>query len=544
MTGLRDDFRDGWRIARVEVRRSIRWYFQQPRAKISLALLLLVFGSIFLFGVVPAAYALGTTVRIEHQFPLLTALRQQMTVLIGGVIVLFAFRTIERLAHIDGEDLMLTTTTPRAVVVGLLTAESIRLLLWLGLPTLLVVAVFAIGAQTPVIAVTVPLGIAPVLAFAAVTGYFLGISTLYGGRYVPLSSSLKTILYPLGFVIVIVGSQVVPRLAFDGDLPFSLAPIGQALLQSPFASYADIFLLGTPVARPLSLTTVVVLGVLLVSIPAGFTVSGRLATRFWTTNTSNRITSSDNPAKVTPTNVPRPFAWWESGRIAWHYLRSGLRSPQQFIHMAFLLFAFAPIITSLLESPDLVSLFALGGSIIFGALLAGSAFGLNPFGDEQRVLPLLLLTATLPKQFVRGRLVAGLTLCLPFAIVIPVVIAVLGPQSIIDTTVFIIVGLVIAVVSATWAIGLGTMFPRYESRTMYGVETVVPSFLVLFGHNAVVGLLSLISLVLTGILLNHRGSVGGLVLGVIGVILLILLGTALGAYVYAVRQYRTYALER
>ncbi|HMB49389.1 MAG TPA: hypothetical protein VKM69_01885, partial [Natronoarchaeum rubrum] len=208
MTELRSDLRTGWRIARVEVRRSARWYFQQPRAKIALALMALVFGSMVVFGVVPAAHVMGTTVRVEEQFPLLATFRQQMTVLVAGLIVVFALRTVERLAHIDGEEMMLTTTTPRAVVVGLLTAETIRLLLWLAPPTLLVVAAFAIGAQTPAMIVTVPFGIGPVVAFAAVTGYLLGIGMLYVSRYVPLPSSVKTVLYPLGFVVLILGSQI------------------------------------------------------------------------------------------------------------------------------------------------------------------------------------------------------------------------------------------------------------------------------------------------------------------------------------------------
>lgn len=543
MSELRTDLRYGWRIARVEVRRSIRWYFQQPRAKISLALLVLFFGSMLLFGVVPAAYAVGTTVRVDHQFPLLTAFRQQMTVLLGGLIVLFALRTVERLGHIDAEPFVLTTTTSRAVVFGLVTAETIRLLIWFGLPTLLVLAAFAIGAQTPAVIITSVIGFAPIVAFAAVTGYALGIGLLYVGRYVPLPSSVKTVLYPLAFVVAIVGSQVVPRLALEGALPFSLAPIERALLRSPLAAYADIFLLGTPVARPLSLVTLVVLGAFLAGVSLGSTAAGRLATRFWTTEPSNRIDSSAAPATTTPTAVPRPFAWRQSGRIAWHYLRSGLRSPRRFVHLVFLLFVLGPVISSFVGSGQFAYVFGLGASIVFGAVLAGATFGLNPLGDEQRVLPLLLLTATPPKRFIRGRLVAGFTMCLPFTVGIPFGIAVLGPQSIADTAVFVSVGLVIAFVSAMWAVGLGTMFPKYESRTVYGVESVIPSFLVLFAHNAAVGILGIGSLVLTGIALSRGLRAGWPVLGGIAVVLLVLSGTALGAYVYAVRRYRAHSLE-
>lgn len=543
MAGLRADVRTGRRIARAEVRRSIRWYFQQPRAKIALALVVLFFGSIVVFVAVPTAYELGRILRVDDRFPLLSGLRRQMTVLVGVLTALFALRTVERLAHIDGEPLILTTTTPRAVVIGLLTAETARLFLWLGVPAGLVVAAFVVGAQTPLMVVTVPLGLAPVLAFAATAGYLLGIGTLYLSRFVPLSTSIKTIVYPLGFILLIVGSQVVPRLALAGDLPVSLAPLRAALLRSPFAAYADLFLLGTPVAQPLSLTAGVVFAGLLAWLPVGVTLAGRLAARFWTTDTSEHARSEAAATGATPTSVPRPFAWWPAGRIGWHHLRAGARSPRQFVHLVFLVFAFAPVVSSLVDSSGLAWLFALGGSILLGAILAGSAFGLNPFGDDQSVLPLLLVTETPPKRFVRGRLVAGLSVCLPMVVGLPAVIAFVGPQSLVETGVFVGVGLGLAGLSAAWAIGLGTLFPKYETQTLYGVETVVPSFLVLFGHNAAVGLLGIVSLILTGITLDHGlpGSmplVGGGVL-----VVLLLVGTAVGAYVYAVRQYRTYDLH-
>jgi hypothetical protein len=120
--GFEDDLRDGLRIGIMEIRRSIRGYFQQPRRKIALILLTLIFGSMVLFGGVPAAYSIGKTIRIEQQFPLLTAVRQLLTVFVLVLIALFLSRTIERLSHIDSEDLMLTTIPPRQFVRGRIVA--------------------------------------------------------------------------------------------------------------------------------------------------------------------------------------------------------------------------------------------------------------------------------------------------------------------------------------------------------------------------------------------------------------------------------------
>jgi ABC-2 type transport system permease protein len=549
--GFEDDLRDGLQIGVMEVRRSIRLYFQQPRRKIALILLTLIFGSVVLFGGIPIAYSVGETIRIEQRFPLLTAARQLLTVFVLVLIALFLSRTIEQLSHIDSEELMLTTTTPRAVVIGLLSAEVVRFLMWLGIPILLMFSAFAIGMQSVALLVTVPLILVPIVAFAAVSGYVLGIAVLSIARHLPIPSQIKTIGYILVFVVVLVGSQVVPRLVLSNDLPFSLAPIENALLVSPFAAYADFLLIGTPIARPISLSAVLVLVGLIVSVPIGFTVASRLSTRFWMTEPAHSHVRGpeDSEAEMTSTRVPRPFAWWKSGRIAWQYLRRGARSPQQFVHLAIVLIAIAPAISSLFTGStgsNIVYIFVLGGSIVIGAVLAGAAFGLNPFGDEQTTMPLLLVTTTPPRQFIRGRIVAGLVVSVPFVVVVPCVVAVVGPQSALAVFVYVLVGSGLAVMSAAWAVGLGTAYPKYESQKMMGVDSVTPSYLILSSHNLAVSIVGLIVLVLTGfslLSLSHGSSISGLYIGGAVVCVVILAASAIGAYVYAVRRFRSHTLD-
>ncbi|MFC5970534.1 hypothetical protein ACFPYI_04245 [Halomarina salina] len=544
MTSLVADARHGRRIARVEVRRSVRGYFQQRSAKLGLAALVLIFGSVFVFGVLPAAYGVGRVVSTESQFPLLDALRQQTTSVVGTLLVIFALRTVERLSNVDNEELLLTTTSSRAVVFGLLLAEVTRLCLWFGPPLLLALGAFCLGAGTPLFAVSTLLALAPLVAFAAVFGYLLGICALYASRYVPLPSSLKTVAYPLLIGVVIVASQILPRLYLSGSLPFTLDPLFDLLDASPFAAYGEFFLLGTPVARPVSPVAVAVLGALLAAVPVGLTVTARVVDRFWTTDAAvTDGTGSEGTVEATPTRTPRPFAFSKAGRIGWHYLRQGGRSPRRFVHLFFVLFMLAPVASSVVESPDLLYLVAIAGSVVLGAFLSGSAFGLNPFGDDQAVLPLLLVTATPPRAFVRGRLVAGLAIGLPFVVLGPLVVALVGPQTLLEAVVYASFGLLLAVASATWGVGLGTAVPKFESRTMYGVETVTPSLLVLFGYNALVGLTGVLGLVLLGVALSEGVATSPLVIGVGAVAAAVLLATALGSYVYAVRRFRSYTLD-
>jgi ABC-2 type transport system permease protein len=100
--------------------------------------------------------------------------------------------------------------------------------------------------------------------------------------------------------------------------------------------------------------------------------------------------------------------------------------------------------------------------------------------------------------------------------------------------------------SAAWAVGLGTAYPKYESQKMMGVDSVTPSHLVLLGHNFAVGIVGPIVLVLTGfglLSLSHGSSISGLYIGGAVVCVVILAVSAIGAYVYAVRRFRSHTLD-
>lgn len=542
---FRDDLRDGLDIAIMEVRRSFRGYFQQPRRKFALAALLLIFGSMLLLGGVPTAYSLGQTVRIEQRLPFLTTIRQLLPLFIVGLAFLFVSRTFEQIAHIDREDLMLTTTTPRAVVIGLLSAEMMLYIVWFGLPVLLLCGAFAVGAGTIAPLVTVPLALVPILLFSSIYGYIIGISSLHISHYLPIPSQIKTIVYALFFLFIFIVSQVLVRQLFSEGLPSWLASIGHMLLVLPFSAYVNFFLMGTPVGSPITIDAIVVLVGLIGSVPVGFTVASRLATRFWLTETEHRrgLLDGDSEAGMKPTRVARPFAWSRSGRIAWHYLRRGARSPQQFAHLMIIVPAAAPLFSSLFTQHSIVYIIILGGSIILGAILAGATFGLNPFGDEQTTLPLLLVTTTPPQQFVRGRIIAGLAVSIPFVVVVPFLVAIVGPLSVLDVFVYVLIGIGLSVTSAAWAVGIGTAYPIYESREMWGTDSVMPSTLAMLVHEFIVAIGGLISLVLSGLALAQDSSLLDLYIGGVVVCLVIFAISGSGAYVYAVRRYRAHTLN-
>jgi hypothetical protein len=317
------------------------------------------------------------------------------------------------------------------------------------------------------------------------------------------------------------------------------------LSASPLAAYGDVLLLGSPAGEPVSATGLAVLVGFVAAVPVGLTATASVASSFWTTE-APRSGGGSSPAgtvPASPTTVPRPFRATKATRIGWHYLRSGVRAPRQFAHLLFLAFMVAPAGSTLLESPEFVYLFAVGASVLFGAVLAGSAFALNPLGQDRSVLSLLFLTATPPRRFVQGRLVAGLTVGLPLAVGGPVVAALLGPPTLLDALGFAAVGALLTATSATVAMALGTAFPRFESRNMYGVEAVTPSTIALLVHNMGTLVTGLVALVVTGIALGEGLGAGTLVFGALGVTVVVVLAVGAGSYYYAVRRFRGYTVE-
>jgi len=533
----RRDVRHGRRIARAEFVRSVRGYVRTKRRLAGLVVALLFFGGNFLFAL-PTAYVLGQSAQSIDAIPYFAPVATAVPILL---VALATLRTLERIGRIDAADLVLTTVHPRAVVLGLVGAEVGRLALWFGAPIAAFVTVFTLGLGAPSLPLTAAVVAVPLVCWAAVWGYALGMVVLRLFRRLP---SVRRALKVGGLLVlaaVVVASQFVGRYLVTEDV--SVGEFVSALTVAPVVDYVALAFVGTPLARPVSSGAVIVLVGLLALTPVGLAVATRQASRLWFTDAPVRADTRQPRTSSGWLAAPAPFAWRTAGRVAWAFLVRARRHPQEFAHLVMVIFFLGPLGTTVAQSPaDALGPLVAAAGVGFGVYLAGATFGLNPLGDDRPQLPILLLTATDSRTLVRGRLLAGLAVGLPVAVLVPLASTGIGtaPGHALG---FAAVGCLMCLAAALFAVGLGAVYPVYEEREFWGTETVVPSTLVMMSYIVVVGGGTVIGLVVTWYVLTGHLAFTSLLLAGLGVYLAVTGGVSYGSYRFALRRYRRYSFD-
>jgi hypothetical protein len=530
---LARDLRDGARIARAEVRRSLREYLGSTRRLLGLAVAVVFFGGTLLFSL-PVVFVAGRTAERVASVPGFGA---AATLLPAALVVVAALRTLERVGRVEAADLILTVVHPRAVVLGLVGAEVGRLTLWFALPTAAVVGVFAAGLGAPTLPVAAALVILPLAACAAVWGYACGLGLLRVLRHLPGVRRVLKGLGALALVAVAVGSQFVG--AYLAEEGVAVGSLLAGVRVAPLVDYLALAFVGTPLARPVGVGAVAAPVVLVALVPVGLWVATRQATALWFTEApASDATAATSRGGFAP---PAPFAWRDAGRVAWGLLVRGVRQPSEFGHLVMVLFVLGPAGTTVVGSDGVVGPLLAGVGALLGVSLAGATFGLNPLGDDRPQLSLLLLTRATPRALVRGRVVAGL------AVGVPVVCLATGGSVALGTSpvgavALAVVGAALSLAAGAFAVGVGAAYPVYEEREFWGTETVVPSTLVTLAYFAVVGGGTALGLVAAWVLANGAEPTP-LVVGAVGAYLVLTAGASYGSYRYAVRRYRRYVLD-
>ncbi len=208
-----------------------------------------------------------------------------------------------------------------------------------------------------------------------------------------------------------------------------------------------------------------------------------------------------------------------------------------------IVFFIGPVGTTVVQSSgDAIGVLIAGTGVGLGTFLAGATFGLNPLGDDRPQLPLLLLTTTSPRALVRGRLLAGIAVGLPIAVLIPLASVGLG-TSVLRALAFAGVGVGTCLAAAMFALGIGAAYPIYEEREFWGTETVVPSTLVMIGYLFIVGGGTVLGLLVTWFAVTGNLVLTPVFLVGFGIYLLLTVGVPYGAYYYAIRRYRRYTFD-
>jgi hypothetical protein len=380
---------------------------------------------------------------------------------------------------------MLTTVSARTVAVGLLVAETLRVLASVGLSALVLTGVGVVLLGSPVSLVLIP---AVVLLFATtvvVTGSALGYAAAWLVATSRFVARPKTVL-----------GTAASLFSMGGYFLFLYPQIGgvsqAALAWFPMGWFVDLAVVGTRfVGSPLLAGGVVVGSAILLT--GGRIIVERETVALWFTEpvspepadtatdaeqTSAERTSPDASrgdalaAAVTPMVVPRVVSDPVRRVAEWVLLRTR-RDPNRLMFLMIPLFAVgSPLVSTGVQSGSIGAL-AAPLSAVAVPWIAGALFVMNPLGDEGAVLP-VTLTAVSGRQYVRGLVVPGLSIGLPLVVVATAIAGAVSPYAPSESIGLIAIGIYLTCVAVTITPAIGMAFPRFSAISVGQSRDVLP----------------------------------------------------------------------
>jgi ABC-2 type transport system permease protein len=424
------------------------------------------------------------TIRGIETLHLLDQLRGSIALFWLFAVFMITQRVVSARTRIEAEPLMLTTVSARTVAGGLLVAETLRGLAYLGLPVLVLTGtgVFLFGALVSLI--LVPAAAVLFTATAVITGAVVGYAVAWLVATSPFVARHKTVL---GSAASLIG--------MGGYFLFFFPQIGgvsqAALAWLPIGWFADLAMIGTGLMDA-SFRSVGVLLSSVVLLLGGGAIVERETTALWfiepvsvdtedTTRAADVGKGKTSPrssrrdalaAAVKPLAVPRVVPTPVRRVAEWALLRTR-REPNR---LTFLIMPVAGIgsafISTGIQSGALRTLAAPVCAVLL-PWLAGSLFALNPFGDEGVVLP-MTLTAVSGKQYVRGLMVPGLVLGLPVVLVVTTIAGVVSPYTLFEQVSLVVLSGYLTCVSVAMTPAIGMAFPRFSAISIGQSQEVLP----------------------------------------------------------------------
>jgi len=188
---------------------------------------------------------------------------------------------------------MLTTTSTRAVVTGLVIAELLRGATYLALPTIILAGAFAATVGAPLSVLCIPLAVTTLLASAGIVGYTLGLA---GATLVSTSPFIARYKTPLGIGLAVLLMGPIFALS-SGRIDFAV------LASVPIAWYTDLLVVGSPI-QPSLLRALGAIGVTIALVGLAGAAVDRLAGIYWysdpITGTITGVESTSPPEAVSP----------------------------------------------------------------------------------------------------------------------------------------------------------------------------------------------------------------------------------------------------
>ncbi|WP_161606898.1 CPBP family intramembrane glutamic endopeptidase [Natronolimnohabitans innermongolicus] len=494
-------------------------------------------------------YQLGNLVGGGELEEFLTLARWYVPIAIGLYAFVGAVEVGDRLLEFEARDLLLTSVRDRDLVLGLLLAD-LRKRSWILIGwTLLLTVAFGVGVGSATATVVVSAAAAALTAASILLGYAVGLAGRVALARLPIGGGVRSLLGGLGpvavFVVFAAGGMYVGQLSGEGrDAVAELAPDGPPPI--PIAYYADFFVVDTPLSAGIGPAAIASAAVVVASVPVLVWAVAALAPIHWRMDRSRAVDegsdgrpTNDATARAasTATRARRDWPWLATptGYVADGVLRRAIRRPSRLAHLVYYgMAASFVVLTVLTEGSGILA--ALGAAIAaLGVLLAGGAVGLNPLGDEGSMLDQLVLSAFSPETFVHARLLAGVALGLPLALVGT---ALLGLGALTPTeTLAVGATLVLSVpASGAVALGIGTLLPQSEPGTVLErFESRPPEKLAMFVHGLLIAALVGAAVWLT--LADLESTTRGIGLAVVAATTLL---AADGSYRFARRGFAEY----
>lgn len=482
MSALGDDLRHGLGIARIELRRSLRKSFGTRKRQLTAIGFVALFAPVLVFWA-RLAYSAGRDAASQGSFPL-DYLAIQLTLLVVVFVVMSAMRVVQQ-GRPDGDSLLLTATTPRAVLVGTTIHATVQVVGFVLLPTLLFAGGFAFGGGAPALLLTAVLAVIPLFTAISILGTVIGQAVVLG---LLRSQLLRSVSRAFGLVLLL----VLMGLSYAAMAPVMgatepLEPLTVVAL--PATRYLAFVFLGAPFGPALDAGSVLVGATVLASIPALFAVANRLAPRLWFADaTPTGLMQRDLTSRRAGTATPGGAATPSAGRtfppragprslsVALGLWTRWLRIPVRFAALFPLVIVLASTLFGAVADPGSLPQ-VVGGVLLFsGVYVSGAIFGLNPLGEAGEMRAVEFLSPTSPETLVLGHVLAGLLVGTPLAVagvvVLGVTSGVTGPTVLVGAT----LAVVLTVASANVAVGIGSLLPSTDGdRTYRGYEVATPS---------------------------------------------------------------------
>lgn len=410
-----------------------------------------------------------------------------------------AYMTLVQLGDIDARDGYLTTVPARDVVGGLLLAGYVRAAGLFVVPLLAASVAFAAGAGSPLSAVLAALAVLSLTATAFLVGFPLGVGVAYLGSRSALVDRFKTLIGATAFLAYF-------GLIVSGTFDEAIAPIIGIAAVSPVSWYADLAMLAVVPSASAAKAAAVLVGSVVLGV-GGVLASVPLSERRWYSDpvtAGERETDSVSGGRL-DSLLGRPAAW--VARKSWLRAR---RAPIKLVFVAYPAFLLVTPVQASVEAGRVTA--SLPPTVaLYGAWMTGAAFTLNPLGDEGAVLPVTATSGVSGREFVGGLVAAGAVFGAPLTAVVAGVLAVLSPLPPVALACTIAGAIVLPVVAAALASGIGTTFPKHDSTSVTrNREVVVPSMWAF-------GVYTLVFLVTAGIATGLQTPVAGVAADALGV---------------------------